>query len=488
VRGEWVDRNADAFFVTGENATGFSDAASATFLTNFSLVIGANLPPRVARTAAAALYAAHTPLILARACGLAGSVRSSFNEIRVVESHEIQQRAPAVGYDLRLAAPFSALRTAVDAISLPTLDEATLVHVPPLVLAIKTLDAWRKSGETSSSSSSSSATTPSRARLAETLMRLDARFPLLADHGKAANVAETLDWWLGLAAAPEIDAVPPRAREVLSLAPTAIATPSASSSSLSSSSPPAPFWFVAAALAQVTARDGALPVSGTVPDMTSGTESFLAIQNVYRGEAHQAASAVFTRATALATSAGAPEGWIEASFARDMCRHAKQLAVLRCAAPEDEAIAARTGLFSGDDWPPRRADAWALLFEAAESKFAQRHGGRWPGMSAGGGGGVATIGTPSDVAQCALDAAALWADACALDADAVARGEAVGTLTREVASEFVRGGSAELHSTAALIGGVVAQEGFKIIAGQYIAAKSWTWCGIGAHSTGRVQI
>lgn len=485
MRGEWVDRSAETFFVTDENTTGFADAASATFLSNFSLIIGSCLPPRVTHIAAATLYAAHIPLILARACGLAGTVRSSFNEIRVVESHDIQQRAPAVGFDLRLASPFPALRSAIDAISLNTLDEAALVHVPPLVLAIKALDAWRKAETTTSTTTQQP--TPTRVRLAETLMRLDARFPLLADHGKAANVSETLDWWLGLAAAPEIDAVPSRALEVLSMAPTAISSSSRSSSSspTSMASPPAPFWFVAAALAEATARDGALPVSGTVPDMTAGTEGFLAIQNVYRNEALQSASAIFTRATALANDAGAPEGWIDVSFARDMCRHAKELAVLRCASPEVEAAAARAALFSADDWPPRRADAWALFFDAAESKFAQRHGGRWPGMS--GVGGVTTIGSPGDGAQCALDAADLWEAACALDSLAVARGEAVGTLTREIASEFVRGGSAELHSTAALIGGVVAQEGFKIIAGQYIAAKSFVWCGIGAHSTGVMQ-
>ena len=179
---------------------------------------------------------------------------------------------------------------------------------------------------------------------------------------------------------------------------------------------------------------------------------------------------------------------MQEAFARDMCRHAKTLAVLHCAPPEEEAALVRAALFSADDWPPRKADAWALFFDAA-AKFSERNSGRWPGERLGGGGSgcSAPLGSPSDAAQCALDATALWEDACALDAEAVARGEAVGTLSRDVAAEFVRAGGGEPNCTAALIGGVVAQEAVKIIAGQYIAAKSFVWCGVGGHSTGITQ-
>ena len=53
------------------------------------------------------------------------------------------------------------------------------------------------------------------------------------------------------------------------------------------------YWILAAAVALfVRERGGALPLSGTLPDMSSSTEEYLALQAVYRGQSHADAQEV----------------------------------------------------------------------------------------------------------------------------------------------------------------------------------------------------
>lgn len=71
-----------------------------------------------------------------------------------------------------------------------SLDDGGLAHVPPLILAIKAVDACRSSGHA----------TLSRALLTSALTGLDSRIPRMLDTGAVPNVSETLEKWLGIAA------------------------------------------------------------------------------------------------------------------------------------------------------------------------------------------------------------------------------------------------------------------------------------------------
>jgi len=47
------------------------------------------------------------------------------------------------------------------------------------------------------------------------------------------------------------------------------------------------FWILAAAVRRFVEREGLLPLTGTIPDMTSDTHSYIALQEVYQEKAGQ---------------------------------------------------------------------------------------------------------------------------------------------------------------------------------------------------------
>ncbi|KAJ1727245.1 hypothetical protein LPJ61_004678, partial [Coemansia biformis] len=114
------------------------DAApeDAALLDGASLVIACAQPEPVVRALSERCWAAGIPLLAATSMGFLAELRTSTCEHTVVESHA-DARA-----DLRVMAPFAALRAHAAAVSLSALDSTDLAHVPFVVLLIKALDAW----------------------------------------------------------------------------------------------------------------------------------------------------------------------------------------------------------------------------------------------------------------------------------------------------------------------------------------------------------
>lgn len=46
------------------------------------------------------------------------------------------------------------------------------------------------------------------------------------------------------------------------------------------------YWLLASALARFVELEGALPLSGKLPDMTSTTDFYITLQNIYQDKAH----------------------------------------------------------------------------------------------------------------------------------------------------------------------------------------------------------
>ena len=100
----------------------------------------------------------------------------------------------------------------------------------------------------------------------------------------------------------------------------------------------ATFWHLLAGLRGfLDASGGALPLEGSVPDMTSTTESFVALQKIYRAKADLDAARVAALANAsarrgaetAAAAATAPEGLVSEEEARFFCKHAAHVRVMR---------------------------------------------------------------------------------------------------------------------------------------------------------------
>lgn len=95
---------------------------------------------RTESTSCSSFYLALSCLKIARAYGLVGTCAVVTPEhcILNVKSDDTRE-------DLRIGAPFPALRAYVDALDLRALDSMEFGHVPFLALLVKAMDTWRAS-------------------------------------------------------------------------------------------------------------------------------------------------------------------------------------------------------------------------------------------------------------------------------------------------------------------------------------------------------
>jgi amyloid beta precursor protein binding protein 1 len=475
VRGEFVVRSAS------------SAVSTPSFFDAFSLVIAVNLSGDVERALAALLWERRTPLLMAHANGLVGSVRASVPELCVLDLRSDDALKVAAGLDLRIGEPFPALQAAADAVDLAALDDFEFGHVPYPLLLIKALDMWRASvggasggggGAGPSTATAATATVPSdpKSALTPLLKALNtsdartaaARARYLSEGGDTKVTIATVHGenfdeahkFLYYAAERK---VPVEVRDILS---DAAATPERLAAD------PKTFWFFIAGLRDFCAVERALPVSGAVPDLTSTTTRFIELQKLYHAHAAQHAAEITARARAAAVAAGAPAAAPTLEWVTTACKTARRIRVFRSLPPgeavEDELRWAGEevgGLFAPDGMDGEPEDVnenvvtvaqhpaiWVLVCAAAR-EFEAAHG-RLPGDFAPGG--------PDDAARVDADTEALWA---LTEAAAMRAGVTLpcAFLTKNHAAEIARFGGAQLATTAGIIGAIVSQEAVKII-------------------------
>lgn len=89
-----------------------------------------------------------------------------------------------------------------------------------------------------------------------------------------------------------------------------------------------PYWIVVAALRDFMLETGHLPLSGSVHDMTTTTESYLACQRLYAVAAAADLESVAHRVTALCEKHHIPADRVPSDLVRRMCRYACTLRVV----------------------------------------------------------------------------------------------------------------------------------------------------------------
>ena len=445
-----------------------------------------NLTGDVERALTTLLWARCTPLLMARANGLVGSVRASFPELRVLDLRSDDSLKVAAGLDLRIGEPFPALQAAADAVDLSALDDFEFGHVPYPLLIIKALDTWRSrargsggasGGDGRSATGSAVPTDPkgalmpilkemntSDARTAAARARYlscggDSKVTIATVHGE--NFEEAIKF-LYYAAERK---VPAEVRDILCDA-------AATKERLAAA--PSTFWCFIAGLRDFCAVERALPVSGAVPDLTSTTTRFIELQKLYHAHAAQHAAEITALAGAAAAAAGAPAAAPSLEWVTAACKTARRLRVFRSMPPgdaeEDELRWAGEevgSLFAPDDLQEgvepddvnenvvtmaQHPAIWVIVLAAAR-EFEATHG-RLPGEF--------TPGGLDDAARVDADTDALWS---LTETAAVRAGVALPStfLTKSHAAEIVRFGGAQLATTAGIIGAVVSQEAVKII-------------------------
>jgi len=373
------------------------------------------------------------PLATARACGLYGEVRTCAGTRWAVE--RVTPEGSTM-MDLRLTSPWSDLSAYVEmkTCDLERLDEAAFKHVPFVALLAHATKQCA-----------------SRDRRAVRDALATMRRGVDEENFDEAMANARYAWTDTGAVTEEIMRLidDERARQ-----------PSATSDK---------YWFLVAGLRAFIEREGCLPLEGSIPDMTSTTESYVELQRLYADKAAKDAAAVRRNALDAANRAGVanPEEFIPEGDTNTFCKNCRNVRVLSWRPLEEELLASKEtrgfvaeSAQSALEDPAKAMSLYIFVAFRARNSFSDDKK-RLPG--------VFTSSTADSVDDLVKE------DASVLQTLMMEWFESMGIiLTAEqtemasnVAYETARYGSSQLNPVGAILGGIMSQELIKIITRQY---------------------
>jgi NEDD8-activating enzyme E1 regulatory subunit len=244
------------------------------------------------------------------------------------------------------------------------------------------------------------------------------------------------------------------------------------------------FWIIAHSLDIFVQKHGVLPLPGSIPDMKAQSADYIALQKIYRAKAQSDLAAVTITVRKLEEDLNRVP--LESREIEQFCKGAAFVKLVR---------GRRVAVPAAQDQQKEIHVDWA----SREAMIARELGDPDSLMA---------IYVAMSALDCTLDASSVTADpaaALALFKDGVvptpARAAAQAMLNslkvkdpefdKEAATETVekalqelaRSGPVELHNTASLTGGMVAQEAIKVITKQYVPADNTiVWDGISSRA------
>lgn len=405
-------------------------SVDAELLRQYSLVIASNVESGELERIAALLFAQGTPLVVVRTCGFIGYVRVVVPEHNVVET-----KLDNAADDLRVSEPFAELLAYSLATPLAAMDSKAHSHFPWICVLIQFAERWR------AEHGGALPTSAADRKAFKQAVRNLAASPLEENIPEAHNQAHLAytPYRLPADTRAVLDAATPAKARALALDAATAALPH---------SPPT-FWRILAAVAAFVAAEGAgkLPLAGNVPDLTATTEGFLALQTLYADKARRDVDAVLAHLERLFGAADAAA--IGRDAVRDVCRHSAQLQHIAYRSLAQElADPAPLKAQLGD---PSSDAHWVAVMRAADAAAAE----------------LAHAAT-DDAKLAALRAAA----ARLYGAETAAGGD-------DRFKHWLRADGAQLHNTAAIIGGIASQEVIKLITHQYVPLNNtFVWNGL----------
>ena len=261
------------------------------------------------------------------------------------------------------------------------------------------------------------------------------------------------------------------------------------------------FWLIANAINAFYVKNGQLPLPGSVPDMKARSQDYVELQTIYKSKAREDSAEVLATVRALEQSTQrSPKLRVEDKEVGNFCKGAAHIHLVR-GRPFLQVVDSDEGN-GGIDWSDRDAkgvlrdlqeeDSAAGIYIAflAWDLFVATH--RTEASDTGGEGMRVPGSSDKDaeedthkltsIAHHTLDQLIKAAGAFIEDPEYSAIKTSIGNFCREL----VRAGGGELHNTASLTGGLLAQEAVKVVTGQYVpvggvcvwdGVKSRTWVG-----------
>uniref|UniRef100_M4C0D9 NEDD8-activating enzyme E1 regulatory subunit n=1 Tax=Hyaloperonospora arabidopsidis (strain Emoy2) TaxID=559515 RepID=M4C0D9_HYAAE len=399
------------------------------FLNPFDLVMATQLNERGTLLLAELCRQKRRPLILMTVWGFLGSLR-----LQVVDHVIADAKVDPPRLDLRLSKPFPRLKEFADSFDLQNLSSMDHAHVPFVVLLLQVMKEWTRDHD---------------GRMPTTFTEKDAFKKRLQDMawgapGHEMNFIEAAE---NAYMAYVVSQVPEEVAPVLAAAASRVGSGEALQET-KDVDVTQEFWLLASALADfVELNDGMLPVTGVVPDMTTSTESYVALQELYVTKAKEDAIKVHEILYKRLRDLKLPNDMISYESVAAFCKDSPSIGMLatRSVAQEYEHVDLSDVDLEEED-KEQSPLIWYFMLRAVAS-FASKFN-RYPG---------------SENATVAQDRTWLVTKARAL-----AAGSDVATWTfDDHAMEVTRSCQVELHNIAALMGGVAAQEAVKLITHQF---------------------
>ncbi|WVQ97631.1 hypothetical protein IAU59_004745 [Kwoniella sp. CBS 9459] len=397
------------------------------FFTSFTLIITTNIDPGLELRLSDLLWEASAsvggpdiPLIAIRNSGFVGRVEIQLREHSVVDTH------PDTTHTLRLDTPFPALEQHARSLDYSTMDSMEHSHIPGVVLLVRAASLWKESHN---------------GRLPETSEE-KTQFKEALKSEKTKGDEENYDE--ALAQAYRVwnqSEVPWEIKQLLD--DESVKNVSSASKDL---------HILLNTLSQFVAYPPYLPpTSPSLPDMHSSTTSYIALQNLYKAQYQTDLARFRELLSGVLAKIGLPEDSIPVEEVEGFVKNVGGVGIIKGRALRDSkegkgAIESEVADFDEDN---ESATCFAMhLALLASERFYTAHK-RWPGTQA-----------QDDMAEDNREVEELLKGI-------LGKGKIVPDVMVEAISEVTRGGFGTIPTTAAFLGGVVAQEAIKLVTNQY---------------------
>jgi len=389
-----------------------------------------------------------------------GYLRLSLQEHHVVEPHpdhplpDLRVLAPPVGLNKLIAERFA---------DLSKLNSTEYAHVPYLVLLVTAVREWsaRNGGELPLAYKQKKEVRAILEGYRRTDMQADQN---IEEAVNAVNTALSLPKPSGSATllSEARSRVASIASELQMYA--SASGPDAATAKLAAKKPQLAFWLTAASVAAFMEAEGGgmLPLVGTLPDMTSDTETYVSLQSIYSQQAQADIAAVQVHMREIASIEGLPTDLVTVEYVKLFCKNSNHLRVLSYSSTDNEYtgnslnVASLTSSFADEG----SCGSLYLLLRASRAFRAERS--RWPGE--------VDSEVDTDIPalkQCVTEVA----KELGINGGSCPVGD-------ELIQEFCRWAGAEMHAVASVMGGIASQEAIKAVTRQYVPLdNTFIWNG-----------
>ncbi|XP_037444148.1 NEDD8-activating enzyme E1 regulatory subunit AXL-like isoform X3 [Triticum dicoccoides] len=413
-----------------------------SFFSQFTVVIATQLPESSLLKLDSICGSANIVLVAARSYGLTGLVRVSIKEHCVIESkpdHFLD--------DLRLHNPWTELKQFAKSIDICDKDTVVHKHTPYIVILVRLAEKWADAHD---------GQLPSTRQEKREFKDLIRAHMLNVDEDNYKEAVES---------SYKVSVTPGISNEIRQ-----IIDDSSSEVNFSSSD----FWVLVSALKEFITNEGngELPLEGTIPDMTSLTESvscdtiipqvqvcwhdcFFYCMNFVKyllsdqAKAESDCLAMEHRVKSILKRIGRDPESISRAYIKTFCKNTRKLKVCRYRSMEEEfssPVLSKVQKYFADEDNCYALNFYVLL--RAVDRLAASYS-RLPGI-------FDSIGSTSEIVE---DVPRLKAAAVSVLSDMGLKGA---SLSEDLVAEVCRFAGAEIHPVAAFIGGVASQEVIKV--------------------------